>query len=226
MNALSVIIPTLNEASELPETFRHVRSVREVADIIVVDGGSIDGTAAVAEALGGRILTAVPSRGGQLRKGAAQATSDVIVLLHADTWLPEDAGRAIDTCLADSNVVGGGFRKTFREHHFLSLGARWRSALLFRLGGPLLGDQAIFVRRDILERIGGVPDMPLMEEFVLCRKLRAAGRLKLARATVTTSMRRFQKLGIARTYLRMGRIMLKYSLGADPRELVRIYESR
>jgi len=68
--------------------------------------------------------------------------------------------------------------------------------------------------------------MPLMEEFVLCRKLRAAGRLKLARATVTTSMRRFQKLGIARTYLRMGRIMLKYSLGADPRELVRIYESR
>lgn len=225
MRTLSVVIPTLNEAGQLPETLEYARGVREVSEIIVVDGGSADGTTSVAERLGCRVLTAAPSRGGQMRAGAKLATSDTVVLLHADTWLPEDAGRAIDDCLRDPIVVGGGFRKTFREPHLLRIGAKWRSALLFRLGGPILGDQAMFVRRDVLEGIGGVPDMPLMEEFVLCKKLRAVGRLNLARATVTTSMRRFQKRGIPRTYLRMWRVTMKYWLGASPEELARLYES-
>jgi rSAM/selenodomain-associated transferase 2 len=223
---LSIVIPTWREAGELPGTLQHARAVREVSEIIVVDAGSTDGTAALAEQLGCQVLTAARSRGGQMRLGAAQATGEVVMLLHADTWLPEEAGRAIHDCLLDPEVVGGGFRKTFRERHFLRIGAKGRSALLFRLGGPILGDQAMWVRREVLERIGGVPNMPLMEEFVLCQKLRAVGRLTLARATVTTSMRRFQKRGIARTYLRMWRVMFRYWLGTSTDDLAKLYEAK
>lgn len=226
MGTLSIVIPTLNEAAQLPETLRHARRVNEVAEIIVVDGGSGDGTPSLAAELGGKVFTAPASRGGQMREGAKRAAGDVVVLLHADTWLPEEAGQAIDICLRNASIVGGGFFKTFREPHWLKIGARWRSAFTFYLGGILFGDQAIFVRREALERIGGVPDVPLMEEFVLCKNLRTLGRLKLARATVSTSMRRFHKRGIARTYLRMARVMLSYWLGTDPSDLARLYESR
>lgn len=226
MKSLSVVIPTLNEAEQLTETIRRARAVPEVSEIMVVDGGSTDDTLKIAGQLGARVFTAPPSRGGQMRLGANNANSDVIVLLHADTWLPREAGHAIHKCLQDAAVVGGGFWKVFRERHVVRLGSRLRSPLLFYLGGPILGDQALFVRRDILESIGGVPDMPFMEEFELCRKLRRVGRLSLASATVSTSMRRFAKHGILRTYLRMWRITAKYYLGAPPEELVRIYERR
>ena len=225
MHTLSVIIPTLNEEDQLTATVRLARAVPEVNEIIVVDGGSSDGTTTIGKQLDCRVLSTVPSRGGQMRLGASLAAGDVVVLLHADTWLPADAGSAIAQCLRSSEVVGGGFRKTFRERHLLRIGARFRSTLLFHLRGPILGDQAIFVRREILERIGGVPDIPLMEEFELCRKLREVGRLKLSNATVSTSMRRFNKLGIARTYFRMGHVMLKYCFGARPEELVRLYDT-
>ena len=226
MIPLSVVIPVLNEAEHLLDTVLRAREVPEVGEIIVVDGGSTDGTPAIAEQLGCRGFAAPASRGGQLRLGAGNAVGDVVILLHADTWLPKEAGRAIMDCLKDPEVVGGGFWKVFREQHLISAGSRWRSPLLFLLGGPILGDQAIFVRRCVLEQIGGVPDMPIMEEFELCRKLRRVGRLKLAPATVSTSMRRFAKHGVVRTYLRMGSMLLKYLLGAPPEELLRQYERR
>ena len=225
MLSLSLVIPALNEADELPATTRCARAVPQATEIIVVDGGSSDGTCAIAEKLGCKVLTSSPSRGGQMRLGASQATGDIIVLVHADTWLPQNAGHAIEDCLHDPDVVGGGFWKTFREAHPLRIGARWRSGLLFALGGPILGDQAPFVRREILERIGGVPDMPLMEEFELCRGLREVGRLKLANATVRTSMRRFHKLGILRTYFLMGRVILRYRQGVTSDALARLYDS-
>lgn len=220
---LSIVIPTLNEAAQLPETLHHARAVPEVQEIIVVDGGSADATIKIAEELGCRVMTSPPSRGGQMRCGAKGAMGDVIVLLHADTWLPQDAGREIDKSLEEPDVVGGGFTKTFRERHMIQLGAKFRSALLFYLGGPLLGDQGMFVRREALERIGGVPDMPLMEEFELCRQLRRIGRLTLARTTVSASMRRFAKHGVLQTYWRMCRVVVNYYFGTPPKVLARLY---
>jgi hypothetical protein len=121
-------------------------------------------------------------------------------------------------------VVAGGFWKVFREGSWLMKGSRLRCALRLWAGGRILGDQAMFIRRDALEQIGGVPDMALMEEFELCRRLRSIGRLALAPATVATSARRFARLGVLRTYLRMWGITLRYRLGAAPPELERMYE--
>ena len=221
---ISVIIPAINEAGSLPETVRSLRAIPEITEIILVDGGSLDATREIAAQLGCRVLTSPPGRGGQMRLGAAQATGDVVLLLHADTTLPPEAGRAALNCLRDVTVVAGGFWKVFREPSFLLLGSRWKCGLRLMLVRRLAGDQAMFVRREILEQIGGVPDMPLMEEFELCRRLRQTGRLALADATIVTSARRFRKLGVLRTYLRMWWVTELYRLGKSPQELRKIYE--
>jgi rSAM/selenodomain-associated transferase 2 len=189
-----------------------------------VDGGSRDGTVRVAEDLGCRVLQSPPGRGGQMRRGAAVATGNVILLTHADTWLPEEAGRAMLDTLRDAGVVGGGCWKEFRDPSWLMRGSRWRCAVRLFVSGRILGDQGIFVRREVLEKVGGVPDMPLMEEFELCRRLRRAGRLSLAGAVVSTSARRFRKHGVLRTYWLMAWITLRYRLGTPPGELLRHYE--
>lgn len=224
LQTISVVIPTLNEEESLPESVRRARANPEVCEIIVVDGGSRDNTRAVADRLGCRVLESPPGRGAQMRLGAAQARGDVVLLLHADTWLPLHAGRASLTCLRDPGVVAGGFWKTFRDGSWLMLGSRFRCGLRLWFGRRILGDQGMFIRRDVLERIGGVPDMPLMEELELCRRLRKAGRLVLADATVTTSARRFLKHGVFRTYLRMWSVMVRYRCGASPEALRRLYE--
>ena len=221
---LSVVIPTLNEAESLAETVRRVRALPEVFETIVVDGGSRDNTREVAAQLGCRVFTSAPGRGGQMRLGAAQAVGDVVMMLHADTWLPPHAGRAAINCFRDSRVVGGGFWKIFRDASPLLLGSRFKCAIRLYIGQRIAGDQTLFVRREVLAAVGGVPEMPLMEEFELCRRLRKVGRLALADATIVTSARRFAKLGVARTYLRMWRVTTQYRLGTSPQDLRRIYE--
>lgn len=103
-------------------------------------------------------------------------------------------------------------------------GSRFRCGLRMWFGRRVLGDQGIFLRRDVLEQIGGVPDMPLMEELELCRRLRRVGRLALANATVTTSARRFRQRGVLRTYWRMWSVTIRYWLGASPEALRKLYE--
>jgi rSAM/selenodomain-associated transferase 2 len=221
---ISVVIPALNEAQTLTETVSRARSTSGVIEIIVVDGGSEDGTVAEAKRLGCAVLQGPRSRGAQLRLGAQEARGDVVMLLHADTWLPAEAGQALLNCLRDRRVVGGGFWKVFRERNVLMLGSRVRCALRLLLFRRILGDQVMFVRRTALERIGGVPDVPLMEEFELCRRLRRLGNLVLASATVSTSARRFFKQGVLRTYARMWHVTLRYHLGTPTRDLRDLYD--
>ncbi len=232
---LTVVIPTLNEAAALPTTLAQAQAVPEVQEILVSDGGSQDATQSIAEAAGARWITGERGRGAQLRVGATAATGDVIVLVHADTWLPPDAGRSIAAALAPTGnesvsrgscapVVGGGFHKVFRDAPWLLRStARWRSAAYFHLTGRLFGDQAIFVRREVLAAIGGIPSLPLMEEFALCRALQTQGRLALASATVSTSARRFERHGVLRTWWLMARLQWSWRRGATPEELARQY---
>jgi rSAM/selenodomain-associated transferase 2 len=216
--SISVVIPTLNEAVELPGTLERLRRAPQFREIIVVDAASSDGTRAVAERFGCVTLDAPAGRGGQMRRGAERATGDVILFLHADSWAPPEAGEAILAAFRDSSVVGGGFWKVFRERRLLLLGSRFKCASRLYFGGLILGDQGFFVRRDALAEAGGVPDLPLMEEFELCRRLRKTGRLALADSTITTSARRFVKNGILLTYARMWRRALAFQLGRKSAE--------
>jgi rSAM/selenodomain-associated transferase 2 len=221
---ISAVVPALNEEEALPETVQHLKANPEISEIIVVDGGSSDGTAAIARDLGCRVISSNAGRGTQMRAGAEAARNEVILFVHADTWLPAGAGHAALNCLRDPMVVAGGFWKVFRDSPLLLLGSRFKCALRLFAGHRILGDQCIFVRREALRTMGGVPDVPLMEEFELCRRLRRLGRLALADATVSTSARRFRKLGVLRTYLRMWRIAMLWRLGVSPSRLRELYE--
>jgi rSAM/selenodomain-associated transferase 2 len=223
---ISVVIPALNEVEALEETVKRARAVPEVIEVIVVDGGSSDGTCELAERLGCRVLQSALGRGGQMRQGAAAASGDAVLLLHADTWLPPEAGKALLKVFENPRVVGGGFYKVFRDPSLVMRGSRFKCAVRFYLGRRFMGDQAMFARRNVLEKVGGVPDVPLMEEFELCKRLRSAGRLALAKATVETSGRRFRALGPLRTYARMWRVLISYWLGKSPHELKRTYEKK
>ena len=221
---ISVVIPTLNEAAELPETLRRLRAVPEVREIIIADGGSRDDTVRLAEAAGCVVVTSTSGRGRQLRAGAERATGEMVLFLHADTWVPPEAGRALLACLAQPGVVAGGFYKVFRDPpSWLVRGSRFKCWWRLRVAQRVMADQGIFLQRETLARIGGVPDVPLMEEFELCKRLRPLGRIALADATVATSARKFRKLGVLRTYALMWRVTVGYYRGVPLAELRRWY---
>ena len=218
---ISIIIPAWNEAATLLAASPLPGGACEV---ILADGGSTDTTRDIANAAGCTVLTTAPGRGSQLRLAASRATGDVILMVHADTWLEPDAGKAILAALRDATVVGGGCWKTFRSPSPLMRGSRFKCAIRLFLGHRVMADQAIFACRDTLEKTGGVPAVPLMEEFELCRQLRRAGRLALADTTVSTSARRFARHGVLRTYARMARVTMLYYFGKSPAELRKLYE--
>ena len=222
MSAISIVIPTLNEAAELPETLHRAMAIEGLHEIIVVDAGSTDATQAFARENNCTILESDPSRGKQLRLGAEHATGEIILFLHADTWLPENAGAVIADIIAKPGIIGGAFYKCFRDGGALP-GSRLRCWLLWKFTNRLFGDQAIFVKRTALLQAGGVPDVPLMEEFELCKALAPHGKLALAPASVLTSARKFREEGTFKTYWRMARCMTRYALGASPQRSAEIY---
>ena len=227
----SVVIPTLNEAESLPGTLSAAlraqaagNALGHTVGIVVSDGGSTDATCALARTAGVCVASGAPGRGRQMAAGIQAIEGDVVVLVHADTWLPETAFLAMATALQDPQVVGGGFRKRFRDGPaLLRCGAGLRSALFFALSGRLFGDQAIFVRRSALARVGGMPEWPLMEDFEVCRRLRTVGGLVLLRDEVWTSGRRFSEQGTIRMWWRMATVMWGHARGATPEESLRRY---
>ena len=222
MLAISIVIPTLNEAAELPDTLRRAGAVENLHELIVVDAGSTDATQDIARKADCTILECDPSRGRQLRLGAQHASGDIILLLHADTWLPDDAGQTIVHTLAQPGVIAGAFYKRFRDRGPLP-GSRLRCWLLWKLTKKFFGDQAIFVKRTALEQAGGVPEVPLMEEYELCKALAPCGAFALAYGTVLTSARKFREEGLWKTYYRIFLCTWKYAGGTRAEQLQTIY---
>lgn len=223
---ISVVIPTLNEADSLAETINSVRRIPEVTEILIADGGSDDETREIAESLDCRVFRTAKGRGTQMREATRHVCGDVVLMLHADTIVPKNGGRRLLNVFRDRRVVGGGFWKSFDRSSVWRWGSRFRCLLRLYLGGRAMGDQAMFARRKDLEAIGGVPDLPLMEEFELCRQLRRVGHLALADGTVITSARRFRRQGNLKTYWLMWLVTVRYYLGASVRELAEIYSRR
>jgi rSAM/selenodomain-associated transferase 2 len=190
---ISVIIPALNEARELPETIRRAAGAFE---IIVADGGSDDGTG---DTEGVMVVRAPRGRALQMNAGAGAATGDVFVFLHADTWLEPGGFDSIARAMADGRVVGGGFERRFRTESFFLKATCTLAAVRNRAIGWHLGDQAIFCRAEIFRELGGFANMRAFEDVDFSRRLGRKGRLVTLRPAVLSSGRRFAEGAVKRT---------------------------
>ena len=231
---ISVIIPTLNEESSLPTTLEHTFRLG-FDDIIVADGGSVDRTRdiVVQFALSQErdairncpvmSITTQPGRGLQMNTAAQLSRSDVLLFLHADTILPDHARRSIADSLRDPRCIGGRFDVQFDRRSNLGRLVSNLMNIRSRMSGIATGDQAIFVRRDVFERMRGYSPIPLMEDLDFTRRLKKEGHVAALRDKVTTSYRRWEQRGPVRTILLMWTIRFLYWLGVSPRTLSRFY---
>lgn len=222
---LSIVVPVLNEAHGIAAHLDHLAPLRaRGAEILVVDGGSADGTAAAARAGADRVLTAPRGRAAQMNAAAEAATGEALLFLHADTRLPPDADGLVARAL--STAVWGRFDVAIDGRSpLLPIIARMMN-LRSRLSGIATGDQAIFVTRDAFRRVRGFADLPLMEDIVLSRDLKRLGSPACLRAKVRTSGRRWEQNGVVRTVLTMWRLRLAFALGANPNGLAVAYGYR
>lgn len=218
---LSIIVPVLNEASQLPELAAHLLPLQDtVCEVILVDGGSEDGTVSLATELGFEVISANRGRASQMNKGADYASGNVLLFLHADTRLPENAVTLVLSVCQKNNTVWGRFDVQITGDSFMfKVIARlinWRS----RLTAIATGDQAIFVVRRLFNKVKGFPEQALMEDIELCKRLKIHARPICLRESVITSGRRWQERGIWRTIWLMWHLRLAYWCGANPDDLL------
>jgi rSAM/selenodomain-associated transferase 2 len=218
---LSVVVPVLDERDGIEAALRSAREPG-VTDIVVVDGGSSDDTVARAAPLADQVLRGPRGRALQMNAGARAARGEVLLFLHGDTRLP--AGFAADVRAAiGAGAVGGRFDVVLEGRSRLLPVVATLMNLRSRLTGIATGDQAIFVRRDVFERLGGYAEIPLMEDVELTGRLRRAGTLAALRSRVVTSGRRWDEHGAVRTVLLMWSLRFAYACGASPQRLAASY---
>lgn len=219
--AVSVIIPTLNEEQRLFGTIAAVRASLPRAEIIVADGGSSDRTVELAGLAGATLVRAPRGRGLQCHAGAAVASGDILLFLHADTTPPADAADIIQRMFARDAVRLGTFRLAFDSTDWFLRACAWFSRLdsVF----TRFGDQGIAVRRSFYAEIGGFPPWPLFEDVELLRRARRVTRVWSFPGAVTTSARRFHRRGAFAQQFLNGRLLLRFLLGTPPEALAREY---
>lgn len=221
---LSVIIPCLDEAHQIAPLLQSLQPLRaRGAEVIVVDGGSTDGTLEAARPLADHAVAAPRGRAAQMNAGAAIATREVLLFLHADTRLPDEADHLVLGALKASGRRWGRFDVRITGRHPMLRIIAAAMNVRSRCTGIATGDQAIFVARDAFDDAGGYADIPLMEDIDLTRRLKQSGAPLCLAARVTTSGRRWQRHGVFRTMLLMWQLRLAYALGADPRTLATRY---
>ena len=235
---LSIIVPALNEAGGIEAALRPMQAWRGTGcEVIVVDGGSSDATAALAQPLADRVISAARGRARQMNAGAAVATGSVLWFVHADTLPPEAAPTAILAALALSDPLvptvsrrHAGSKKCWGRFDVAITGASlmfgvigWCMNRRSRLTGIATGDQALFMTRAAFDAAGGFPDQPLMEDIGMSQRLKRLGRPACLTHKVTTSGRRWERRGVWRTIWLMWRLRLAYFFGASPEYLAARY---
>ncbi len=223
---LGVVVPALDEAESLPGLLADLSKLQLTHEVVVVDGGSRDATAAAARAGGAWVMRSRRGRARQFNAGAAFLGSRWLLFLHADTRLDGEALRAVERHVAEDRRQAGHFGLAISHRHFfyrlIEAGQRVRQRWL----GLVYGDQGLLIRRELFWEAGGYPDQPLMEDVALNRRLAAGGRLAPLPARVRTSARRYEEEGRVRAFLRNATLISRFLAGADPAVLARRYPAR
>jgi len=220
----SIIIPVLNEEALLEDqlTYLTQQYARQDCELLIVDGGSIDRTVDIAQRHG-QVICSPRGRATQMNAGAAAARGDVLIFLHADTRLPDDAFNAIERALASPKVVGGAFQVCFNCDLWPYRLVAFMTNLRSRLRTIFTGDQAYFMRATSFRAIGGYPDQPLMEDLEIITRLRTIGKVVLLPQYVTTSARRHEKIWLMRIVLFMWYLRTLYKFGITTAQLQHMY---
>ncbi len=220
-------MPVLNEAPGIERALRALQPLRTCGhEVIVVDGGSTDGSALLAASLVDRVLHAERGRANQMNRGAQAASGDMLLFLHADTSLPERAAQLILEQTARTGREWGRFDVRIDSTRWLLRVVGALMNVRSRLTGICTGDQAIFVSRPLFLGLGGFPPIALMEDIALSRKLRRASRPLCVATAVRISARRWERNGVVRMIVLMWWLRIRYFLGASPAQLARIYDGR
>jgi len=217
---LSVVIPTWNEGENIAAT---LESLPGASEIVVADGGSVDGTIEIARRRGARVLGCPQGRARQMNRGARETKGDVLLFLHADAVLGASALEAIEKALADPAVVGGFFRLRIRSPRVSLKLAALGSHLRARALRTPYGDQGLFLRRSVYDELGGFPDVPFLEDVALIRMLRRKGRLVPLDVTLSTGDRHWRELGVVGTALLDWAMVILYFAGVSPSTLASCY---
>ncbi|MFQ3617778.1 MAG: TIGR04283 family arsenosugar biosynthesis glycosyltransferase [Cyanobacteriota bacterium] len=219
---ISVVIPTLNEAAELPALLEALPPSGRL-EVIVADGGSQDDTRAIAQQYGATVVQSAPGRARQMNAGASAAIGKTLLFLHADTRLPDDFANLVQQTLAQPGVALGAFDLsidgTLPGLRWVERGVRWRSRWL----GLPYGDQALFLRTDTFWQLGGFPDVPILEDLKLVRQARKLGKVAIAPAAVSTSARRWETLGVWQTTLINQGVLIAAALGVPLERITQFY---
>jgi rSAM/selenodomain-associated transferase 2 len=217
---LSIVVPVLQEAGNLEHLLPALCGHCPPVEIIVADGGSDDGTPdVVARWPGVRLVSSDPGRARQMNAGARAALGDVLLFLHADTRPPPGFPLLVVRALADPTVVGGHFDVQFDNRRWPFRVIAWFMNTRSRWSGIATGDQALFVRRAVFEAVGGYPDIPLMEDVELSRRLKRTGRVACLGTRATTAARKWEREGVARTVGLMWALRFLHFCGVSPSRL-------
>lgn len=225
MPLISVILPSLNEGENILETLRAAYSKKGV-ELLLADGGSTDNTVLLAGSTGAKIVISSPGRARQMNAGAAKAKGDILLFLHADTLLPQGFEEQVRRTLSKPKVAAGAFSLRFLgERGFLlrivECAANWRARFL----QMPFGDQAIFLKRQTFEEIGGYPDIPIMEDVEIVRRLKQKGRIMILPSFVRSSPRRYQRDGTLKRILINKVVFFGYFLRVPPDRLFSCYQN-
>jgi rSAM/selenodomain-associated transferase 2 len=223
---LSVIVPMLNEERSIARSLDAIKIGAPGAEVIVVDGGSSDGSLDEARSRCAKLLNAPRGRARQMNVGGAAAQGQILAFVHADTLVPASFAADITQALADPAVVGGRFDVELDDPAPMLRLIGWLISVRSRISQTGTGDQAIFVRRELFDRLGGYREIELCEDLDFARRLKRAGRVACLRSRVVTSARRWRTNGLWKTIARMWLVRLGFLAGMSPTLLERLYKGR
>jgi rSAM/selenodomain-associated transferase 2 len=221
MQKYSIIIPSLNEDKFLPHVLTHLRKFTEEIEIILSDGGSTDNTIKIAEKLGVKVYSGKKGKGVQMNRAAESSNGEVLIFLHADTFLPDDAFYLINKFFFTHKTDIATFKMKFDSENILMKIYSWFTK--FDSIFTTFGDQVIVVRRSFFNELGRFPNLPIFEDVEFFRKARKSKTIYKLPSFVTTSARRFTKKGILKTQLLNGIYILGYLVGVNPNKIYRKY---